>query len=154
MYEGLTEKGRKVWMFLERGIREGKTFNQIIREMRELGLGYRRKDMLHDLRTISKALGKFDWLQRMPPHRIIDEEVVVRASKPTVKRFLVTFEVKLYDPETSSTLVKYFTIGSDYKQPLEFYKRALIDSLNSQDFVDLYKNYVVSAKPVRAIGWW
>jgi len=154
MYEGLTERGLKVWQFLEKGIRQGLSFNQIIRLAREHGIGYRRKDMLHDLRVISKAIGKFDYLKRMPKHNIINEDTVVRTKYPTPKKFMVTFKVTLYDQSTGSTMVKYFTVGSDYHQPLSFYERSLYNAFNTPEFIDAYKNIIIKAEPEKAIGWW
>lgn len=154
MYEGLTEKGRKVWQFLEKGIRQGLSFNQIIRLAREQGIGYRRADMLHDLRVISKAIGNFDWLKRMPKNRIIDEEVAVKTKYPTPKRFMVTFEVKVFNRDTGETLTKYFTVGSDYRMPLYYYERSLFNQFNTPEFIDTYKYEIVEARPVKAFGWW
>lgn len=154
MYEGLTEKGMRIWQFLEKGIRQGLSFNQIIRLAREQGISYRRKDMLHDLRVISRAIENFDWLKRAPKHRIIDEEVAVRTEFPTPKRFMVTFRVRLYNSQTGEEQVKFFTVGSDYKRPLSWFEQALYDSFNAPEFIDQYKYVIVDAKPEKVFGWW
>lgn len=154
MYEGLTEKGMKVWQFLEKGIRQGLSFNQIIQLAREEGISYRRKDMLHDLRVVSRAIGNFDWVKRAPKNRIIDEEVAVRTKYPTPKRFMVTFRVTLYNNQTGEELTKFFTVGSDYKMPLSSYERALYDSFNAPEFIDQYKYVIIDARPEKIFGWW
>ena len=154
MYEGLTDKGMKIWQFLEKGIRQGLSFNQIINKARELGISYRRKDMLHDLRVISKAIENFDYIKRMPKHRVVNEDVAIKTKFPTPKRFMVTFEVKLLNTETGEEVTKYFTVGSDYKQPLNYFESSLYDSFNAPEFVDTYKFEITEATPVKIFGWW
>lgn len=154
MYEGLTEKGMRIWQFLEKGVREGLSFNQIIRIAREQKISYRRADMLHDLRIISKAVGKTDWQARAPSHRVVDEDFVIRTKNPTPKRFLVTFEVTFRDLLVEDIVTKYITVGSDEYHSLSWYKKKLIVGIYREDYLSMYNNELLSARWVKAVGWW
>lgn len=154
MYEGLSEKGLKIWQFLEKGVREGLSFNQIIRLAREQGISYRRQDMLRDLRIISKAIGKFDWQQRSPMNRVVDEEFVVRTHKPTVRKFVVTFEVKFMDTLTGETITKHLSVTSDGYHSLNWYRDELIHAVSTDETMSQYNNVIVGVKVAKAVGWW
>lgn len=154
MYEGLTEKGLKIWQFLEKGVREGLSFNQIIRIAREQGISYRRADMLHDLRVIAKAVGKTDWQVRAPSHRVVDEDFVIRTKNPTPKRFMVTFEVEFRDLLSGEIQKKYITVGSDEYHTLSWYREKLIEAVYNEEYISMYNNELLSARWVKAFGWW
>lgn len=154
MYEGLTEKGMRIWQFLEKGVREGLSFNRIIRIAREQGISYRRADMLHDLRIISKAVGKTDWQQRAPMNRVVDEEFVIRAHNPTVRKFVVTFEVKFRDEMTSETYTKHLSVTSDGYHTLNWYRDKLIHAVSTDETMSQYNNVIVGVKVAKAVGWW
>jgi len=154
MYEGLTDRGAKVWQFLEKGIKQGLSFNQIINKAREAGIGYRRSDMLKDLRTISKAMEKFDWIKRRPKHLPVTEDVAVKTKTPTPRKFMATFKVTLFNPETGETFEKHFTVGTDYKQPLSYFEEQLYSSFNAPEVTERYNTEIINAEIEKVFGWW
>lgn len=111
MYDFLSPKGQRVWMFYERGLREGLSFNEIIRIVREAGLGYRRTEMLADLRKMAAYLGRWDWLQRRPRHLQIPEEAFAPTRTPTPQPYMVTVEGEVFNPYTGEREVVYYSLG-------------------------------------------
>lgn len=110
---GLSEKGRQVWQYLVKGIREGKSGAEIMRELRELGLGYRLQDFYNDLRIIRGEELRWDTLKYVRRDRVISEDLYSLGNIRKDVRFLTTFEIEIEDLETRQRKTVYVTVGHD-----------------------------------------
>jgi hypothetical protein len=96
-----------------RGIREGKSGVEIMKELRELGLGYRLTDFYNDLRIIKGEGMKWDTLKYVRRDRVISEDLYSLGNIRKDVRFLTTFEVEIEDLVTRQRKTVYVTVGHD-----------------------------------------
>jgi len=109
----LSAQGRRVYQFLLKGIQEGKTGAQILRELRELGLGYRLTDFYNDLRILKGESMRWDTLKYVRRDRVISEDLYSPGNIRKDVRFLTTFEIEIEDVMTRAKSRVYVTVGHD-----------------------------------------
>jgi len=154
MYEGLSDRGKRVWQILEKGVKQGLNKTQIWNVLHDAGLSYRKSVLYRDIDVVSKALGKTEFQKRAPKSRIVDESFTIKTKTPTPKKFMATFRVTLLDRETGETFEKHFTVGTDYKQPLSYFEEQLYSSFNAPEITERYNAEIIETELDRVFGWW
>lgn len=153
MYEGLSEKGSRFWMFIESGIRQGLSFRRIWRTFREAGVKYGWRTFLKDARIVSSNIGNWEWIRRRPKWMTMPEEAFPKTKRPTPTKYMVTFRVQLRHIETGETTYKYFTFGSDQRLSLREYEDIARRELSKPEALERYWYEVVGLEFAKAFGW-
>jgi len=115
---GLSEKGKQLFHFIAKGIELGKSATQILKELRELGLGYRMQDFYNDVRIIKGEMLKWDTMKFVPRENIISESLYTpseRAKAPFVTKVLVQYK----NLETGEVKEKVISILHDHPMKRE-----------------------------------
>jgi len=95
MIFGLSKKGQELFHFLIKGLQEGKSGLQILKELRELGLGYRTQDFYNDLRIVKGEILKWETMKFVKRDAVISESLYTpseRAKTPFVTKVRVEIE--------------------------------------------------------------
>lgn len=105
--------GQKVYQFLVKGIQEGLSGTEIMKILREKGLGYRLQDFYNDLRILKGEIQKWDTMRFVPKEKIISERLYTPTTSPLPTKFSTIFRIDYYDPETGKKNSSYITIHHD-----------------------------------------
>jgi hypothetical protein len=110
VFELLSEAGRRLYQFLLKGLNEGKSGAQILRELRELGEGYRIQDFYNDLRILKGETERWDTMKHVRRDRTISEDLYtpLRFSGPGL--FMTRFRVMIRDMQTGERIELYTSI--------------------------------------------
>jgi len=97
--------------FIPSLVREGLSANRIIQTFRALGLGYRRTDMLSDIREAS-GLAKLEGIVRsVDPFQAMPRYAMVETRLPADRRYRIFGKAKIKDKET----------GEEFEQMVSMY---------------------------------
>jgi len=108
--QGLSEKGKQLYHFILSGIQKGLSGAEILRQLRELGEGYRIQDFYNDLRIIKGETLKWDTMKYVRRDRVITEDLYTPAVK-TKAPFITRFYVELYNPITGEVSPVYVSVA-------------------------------------------
>jgi hypothetical protein len=115
--EGVSEAGAFLYRFYQRGVAEGMGSNEMIRALREEGYGYRRTEMLSDIRLARIEWDKTDAMSRLPAVSPIPEDYYTPAEFTSVtKRYATVARTTYRDVETGEEFTDYITVG--HNEPL------------------------------------
>jgi hypothetical protein len=109
----LSEKGRQLYSFILKGLQEGKSGAEILRELRELGEGYRIQDFYNDLRIIKGEMPRWDTLKYVRRDRVISEDLYSPADLKIDRRFLTRIYIEIENPLTGERKSVVVGIGHD-----------------------------------------
>ena len=62
----MADRRATAWLYIQRAVREGMSANETLRQLREVGLSYRRTDFLADYRRAAQIPVKADRLKYVP----------------------------------------------------------------------------------------
>ena len=156
MYQGISKKALKLNVvgFMEKSLKQGKSFSSIIRSLRKQGLGYRDVKMRRDLRLIANQIGKHQGLKFLNRKTVLDESYFSKTKFPTLKKYNVSFKIKAFDENTREEKVFHMTIGTDYKKTLGDYFKSLHEQLKRAEKEGSAPLEIKSIIPIKAFGWW
>lgn len=110
----ISNKGESLAGFLFRGVREDYSSNSIINILKEHGYGYRRSEMLKDIRLYRVAWEKFEAIKRLPDHVTPPKDYFIGAKDVTIpKRYLYTYREIKTNSETGERSESYHTYATD-----------------------------------------
>lgn len=156
MYEGISNKAIKLNVvgFMEKGLKQNKSFSAIIKSLRKQELGYRDVEMRRDLRIIAREIGKHSGLKYVNRKTVLDESYFSKTKYPTLKKFNVSFKIKAYDENIKQEKEFFMTVGSDFKKSLNDYINSLHEALNKKEKEGSAPLKILSIIPEKAYGWW
>jgi hypothetical protein len=91
----LSQKGKQLYHFILSGIQQGKSGAEILRALRELGMGYRTQDFYNDLRIIKGETLKWETMKNVRRDAVISPDLYTPSSvakRNYVTKFLVEVE--------------------------------------------------------------
>jgi len=112
-FGGISEAGKRVINYLLKGIQEGLSGTEIMRILREHGLGYRLSDFYNDLRILKGETMKWETMKYVPKEKVISERLYTPTLKAGERKFLTVFEAIVYDPLTGERFTTYVSVGHD-----------------------------------------
>ncbi|MEM1726592.1 MAG: hypothetical protein QXH85_05690 [Candidatus Bathyarchaeia archaeon] len=112
-FGGISEAGKRVFNYLIKGIQEGLSGTEIMRVLREHGLGYRLSDFYNDLRILKGETLKWDTMKYVPRDKMISERLYTPTLRGGERKFLTVFEATVYDPSTGERFTTYVSVGHD-----------------------------------------
>lgn len=112
-FMGLSEKGRQVWHVLYRGVKEGLSGTEIMRILREQGLGYRLADFYNDLRLIKGETLKHETMKYVRRDYIISERLYTPSPHTGKFKFITNYRIDYIDLITGEKGTMYTSIGHD-----------------------------------------
>lgn len=110
---GLSEGGKRAYHFLIQGIRQGLSGAEILRTLRQHGLGYRIQDFYNDLRILTGEARKWDTMKFVPRDKVITEKLYTPATYMAKGNFITRFEVEVLDEETGEIKILYTSVIHD-----------------------------------------
>lgn len=139
--------------FLLRGIREGLSGMEIMRALREQGLGYRLTEFYHDLRLLKGASERWDRVKYVPKDKIPSEELYVPSTLKVPSKYLTFFECEMRNRVTGEKVTKYFGVQHDVRYPVSVLEDMLHEF--TEEWVRESPQYeewdIVSAKPFKTL---
>lgn len=147
MLEGLSERGRQVFNFLLKGAKEGLSGADVLRTLRQHGLGYNKQIFYRDYRIVKVAQGRWDSMKWTPHNRIIPEEYYKTAKSPLRGNYMTTVKIRALDTETSEIVDRYVTIFHDRLKTREEIESEAIELLQTES----KELEPIEAMPIRAL---
>ena len=153
MFELLSAHGRKVYQFILSGIQRGLSGAQILRELRELGEGYRIQDFYNDLRIIKGEAARWDTMKYVRRDRVISADLYTPTTTPLPHNFITRFRVDYVDLQTNELKTLYTSVGHDIPM-----RRADLEDMimmKLDEVMNVYEN-VMNYRIVRVMpvsGW-
>jgi len=150
MIEGLSERGKKLYHFILKGIQQGLPGAEILRQLRELGQGYRIKDFYNDLRIIKGETLKWDTMKFVRRDRVISPDLYT-PSPAASANFITRFEIVLRDPVTGYKKTVYVSIG--HEAPM---RRIDLETIVLEDYIkrgmQLYDEAMYRIESIKPMG--
>lgn len=109
----LSPGGRRAFAFILKGIREGLSGAEILRQLRAHGLGYRTSDFYNDLRIIQGAEKAWDTMKHVPKDKIITERLYMYNPEIRANNFITRFQVEYIDPVTGEKMTDYVSVAHE-----------------------------------------
>lgn len=107
---GLSKMGQKVYQFILRGLSEGKSGIEIMKTLREQGLGYRLSDFYNDLRLLKGETVKWDTMRYVPREKVVTERLYTPTEKPIPTNFLTIMRIDYIDLMTMKKNYVYVSV--------------------------------------------
>ncbi|MEM1710623.1 MAG: hypothetical protein QW820_07010 [Sulfolobales archaeon] len=109
----LSKAGQRVYHFLIKGIQEGLSGTEIMKTLRERGLGYRLTDFYNDLRVLKGEISKWDTMKFVPKDKVISERLYTPVTTTYPAKFATVFRIEYMDEATGLKDVRYVTVNHD-----------------------------------------
>ncbi len=96
-----------------RGISEGLSDNTIQRTLQDEGLGYRRTDMLSDIRTLRGVETSSARLRTLPPDRHADPSRMPYALTQQLREYSFRVRVSGFDPNVGQRVDRFINVSTN-----------------------------------------
>lgn len=110
---GLSRAGQRVYHFLIEGLKQGLSGTEIMKILREHGLGYRLTDFYNDLRILRGEMMRWDTMKYVPREKVITERLYTPTTTPLPSRFSTVMRVEYINLETGEEGETYITLHHD-----------------------------------------
>lgn len=148
--EGLSEKGRSFWAFLDAAQGTGLSARRTIQIMRRHGMGYRYSTFLRDWRIIAAWRSRGEIMARVPRGVRLSEEYYLQAEGFTRREYSTLVRVQVQNVESGEIEDKYFWVGHDeLMTPARL--QEIVENTIARDSEDRYGYFVVDVTPIRGV---
>ena len=113
--------------------RLGWTTTRIQTTLRSVGLGYRRTDMLADIRTYKGVERARDPLRAVPRKFLPSDNLINQTELNLRRRYRVTYHVDYMDPETGFTETKYSSLSTSHLRSIEEMEDRMRDVIEDEE---------------------
>lgn len=109
----LSRAGQRVYHFLLKGIQEGLSGTEIMKMLRERGLGYRLTDFYSDLRILKGEMGKWDTMKFVPKDKVISERLYTPVMTTYPTKFTTVFRIEYIEKTTGQKGERFIAVNHD-----------------------------------------
>lgn len=148
---GLSEAGKKAYHFILRGLTEGLSGTEIMKILREHGLGYRLSDFYNDLRILKGESIKWDSMKFVPRDKVISDRLYTPTELVSLNKYVTICEVEYIDTLTGEKKKSYVAVGHDAPLRRRDIEELAEETINYSPLqyleTEVYK--IINVKPVR-----
>lgn len=147
----LSKAGQRVYHFLIDGLKKGLPGTEIMKTLRQHGLGYRLQDFYNDLRILKGEMEKWDTMKFVPRFKVISDKLYTPSEKVS-KNFMTVFEITYFDPEVGEYISQHVAVGHNApmrRADLEQEALNVFCRYPKFDSVEECRNSIAKIMPVR-----
>ncbi|MEM2506957.1 MAG: hypothetical protein QXF61_07950 [Nitrososphaeria archaeon] len=148
---GLSEAGKKAYHFILRGLTEGLSGTEILKILREHGLGYRLSNFYNDLRILKGETTKWDTIKYVPRDKVISDKLYTPTELTGLNKYITICKVEYVDVMTGEKRKSHIAVGHDAPLRRKDIEEMAEETINYSPLqyleTELYE--VISIKPVR-----
>ena len=141
LFSWLTERGKSVYSYILRGVREKASGTSILRHLRKFGLGYRTQDFFRDWNETKYWYEKSQHIRYVPRSKVPSEDVYVPVYSHADNKYLTTMRVRGINRVTGEEEEIYFKVGHNFRISREDLENIASDKVS-------YKYSVTDVTPV------